>query len=394
MIPDFKNRLSRRSVLALSSLLLPVPAGADEPLWRGLADLEKQSGARIGVAAMDTGTGRMLAWRETERFVMCSSFKLSLAAATLARADKGAEKLDRLVRYDKSVPFGVSPATARNVDRGMIISDLCEAAVIYSDNGAANLLLAAMGGPAGLTQFWRSIGDETTRLDDNEPNLNVPNGDHNTTSPLAMMANMKSYLFGDVLSAKSKALLLGWMHANTTGAARLRAGVPAAWKVGDKTGTSAAQYALASDIGILTPPGRKPILAAVYAEHGGDKEIAAAAKIIAAVFAYTSAASRLMSAFSSFDTGQPALALAASSRNVALSVPGIFARNVRCTLVMAKPSACFSRVTSAWVFISSAVMPASPRISDRAMVKQPAWAAPISSSGLVPGLPSKRLAKP
>jgi beta-lactamase class A len=286
MIPDFKNSISRRALLVASSLLLlPVQARADAPSWRGFADLEKQSGARIGVAAMDTGTGRMLTWRESERFVMCSSFKLSLAAATLARADQGAEKLDRLVRYDKSVPFGVSPATAKNVARGMTVAELCEAAVIYSDNGAANLLLTAMGGPAALTAFWRALGDDSTRLDDDEPKLNIPDGERNTTTPLAMMADMKEYLLGDTLSAASRARLLGWMRANTTGAARLRAGVPADWQVGDKTGTSPAPYGLASDIGILTPPGRKPILAAVYTEHGGDQVIASAARLIAAAFA-------------------------------------------------------------------------------------------------------------
>jgi beta-lactamase class A len=287
MIPDFDNSISRRALLAASSLLLlPVRARAETPSWQSLADLEKQSGARIGVAAIDSGSGRMLAWRETERFVMCSSFKLSLAAATLARADQGVEKLDRLVRYDKSVPFGVSPATAKNVDHGMIVADLCEAAVIYSDNGAANLLLAAMGGPAGLTAFWRGLGDSTTRLDDNEPKLNIPDGERNTTTPIAMMADIKEYLLGEALSADSRRRLLGWMYGNTTGAARLRAGVLASWQVGDKTGTSPAPYGLASDIGILTPPGRAPILAAVYtADHGSDQVIAAAAKVIAAAFA-------------------------------------------------------------------------------------------------------------
>jgi len=286
MIPDFKNSISRRTLLAASLLLLlPLRARAEVPSWRGLADLEKQTGARVGVAAIDIGSGQMLAWRETERFVMCSSFKLSLAAATLARADQGVEKLDRLVRYDKSVPIGTSPATAKNVDRGMIVADLCEAAVIYSDNGAANLLLEAMGGPASLTAFWRGLGDQSTRLDDNEPKLNIPDGERNTTTPVAMLADMKDYLLGDALSADSRTRLLGWMRGNTTGAARLRAGVPAAWQVGDKTGTSPAPYGLASDIGILMPPGRKPILAAVYTERGSDQVIAVAARIIAAAFA-------------------------------------------------------------------------------------------------------------
>jgi len=286
ILADFEFSISRRTLLIGSALLLaPVRAWADTRSRHGLTDLEKISGARIGVAAIDTGNGNLLAWRENERFVMCSSFKLSLAAATLARVDRGAEKLERLVRYDKSVPFGVSPATAKNVDRGMTVAQLCEAAVIYSDNGAANLLLAAMGGPAALTAFWRGVGDQSTRLDNNEPKLNIPDGERNTTTPIAMMTDMKKYLLGDALSATSSALLLGWMHANTTGAARLRAGVPSDWKVGDKTGTSPAPYGLVSDIGILTPPGRKPILAAIYSEHGSDQVIASAARLVAAAIA-------------------------------------------------------------------------------------------------------------
>jgi beta-lactamase class A len=287
MIPaDFEYSISRRALFAASwLLLLPVCARADTPSWRGLAELEKLSGARVGVAAIDSSNGSILAWRETERFVMCSSFKLSLAAATLARADQGAEKLERLVRYDKSVPFGVSPATAKNVDHGMTVAELCEAAIIFSDNGAANLLLAAMGGPSALTAFWRQLGDQSTRLDDNEPKLNIPDGERNTTTPIAMMADMNTYLLGDALSAASRARLLGWMRGNTTGAARLRAGVPADWQVGDKTGTSPSPYGLVSDIGILMPPGRKPILAAIYSEHGSDQVIASAAAVVAAAFA-------------------------------------------------------------------------------------------------------------
>src|SRR5205085_11717298 len=109
---------------------------------------------------------------------------------------------------------------------------------------------------------------------------------------------------------------------------------------------------------------------------------------------FTSVASMVIFAFKSFDTGHPALALPASSSSLAWSAPGTFAFNVRCTAVMAKPSATFSSVTSAVVSMRSAVSLASPRMSDRAIGKQPACAAPMSSSGLVPGLPSKRLLKP
>jgi beta-lactamase class A len=273
--------ISRRTMLAGSALLLPSFAHAADA---SIAALEKQSGARIGVAALDTGSGRRLAWRADERFVMCSTFKLSLAAAILARADDGAEHLDEMIHYDRSVPLGVSPATLRNVDRGMTVSALCEAAVIYSDNGAANLLLGRLGGPAAMTHFWRSIGDPVTRLDNNEPKLNVPDGLRNTTTPAAMLGNLKTLLLGKALSATSRTRLLGWMRTTTTGVNRLHAGLPQAWQWGDKTGTSDARYGLVNDIGIATPPGRSPILMVAYTERSNEKTVAAVGKIIAERF--------------------------------------------------------------------------------------------------------------
>lgn len=271
---------SRRSIIA-GALAFPFCASAAEDRF---AALEKQSGARIGIAALDTGAGKRVAWRANERFVMCSTFKMSLAAAVLAKVDKGGEQLDRLVRYGADVPIGVSPATSKNAGHGMTVGELCAAAVLYSDNGAANLLLDAIGGPQALTRFWRSIGDSVTRLDDKELKLNIPDGDRNTTTPDAMLGNLRALLLGKALSPNSRDRLLGWMRASTTGVNRLRAGLPAAWQWADKTGTSAAQYGLVNDIDIATPPGRKPILIAAYTEHGSEKLLAAAGKILADVF--------------------------------------------------------------------------------------------------------------
>jgi len=273
--------ISRRSVLTGALLLSGAASAAEEPF----AALEKQSGARIGVAALDTGSGRRIAWRAEERFVMCSTFKMSLAAAILAKADKGAEQLNRLVHYGADVPIGVSPVTAKNIARGMTVEELCAAAVIFSDNGAANTLLAALGGPEALTAYWRGLGDRRTRLDDIELKLNIPDGERNTTTPSAMLGNLKTLLLGDALLPASRARLLGWMRTTTTGARRLRAGLPAAWQWGDKTGTSGEPYGLVNDIGIAVPPGRSPILMVAYTERGSEKLLADAGAILAKAFA-------------------------------------------------------------------------------------------------------------
>lgn len=268
----FELRISRRSALggALASLAA-APAWALAS-WDRFGALEKSTGARIGVAAIDTGNGRTLCWRESERFLMCSSFKFSLAAAVLARADAGQEKLDRVIHYQKADLLDVSPATSANLATGMRVDALCQAAVIYSDNTAANLLLAAIGGPAGVTAYWRSLGDETSHLDRIEPMLNIPDGEKDTTTPVAMLGNLKSILLGDALKPESRRKLTEWMAASTTGTLMLRAGLPQSWAVGDKTGRYVqGAYNAAIDLAIATPPGRKPLLIAAFTMNGrGD----------------------------------------------------------------------------------------------------------------------------
>ncbi|MCP5411026.1 MAG: class A beta-lactamase [Alphaproteobacteria bacterium] len=277
---------TRRAVLAGCAAIAAFPAHAQggKQAMTALRALETRSGARIGVAAVDSANGHAVFWREAERFVMCSTFKLSLTAAVLSRAGKNALSLDTRLHYPKPV-LGHSPATTQNLAQGMTIAQLCEAAMIYSDNTAANLLLEQVGGPQAVTAFWRSLGDRTGRLDDNEPKLNVPDGERNTTTPAAMMADLKMLLLGDVLAPASRTQLLDWMHANTTGGTSLKAGLPADWRIGDKTGAGFAGTGIVNDIGIITPPGRKPVLAAVYSEKSGYPVLAEVGRILASAFA-------------------------------------------------------------------------------------------------------------
>jgi len=145
-------------------------------------------------------------------------------------------------------------------------------------------LLDSLGGPEALTHFWRTIGDSITRLDDKELKLNIPDGERNTTTPTAMLGDLKTLLLGEVLATASRARLLGWMRACTTGVNRLHAGLPTDWLWGDKTGTNEPRYGSVNDIGIATPPGRSPILMVCYTEKCSEKTVAAAGKILASVF--------------------------------------------------------------------------------------------------------------
>nr|6YRS_A Chain A, ancestral beta-lactamase [synthetic construct]6YRS_B Chain B, ancestral beta-lactamase [synthetic construct] len=229
-----------------------------------LAELEKRSGGRVGVIVLDTATGRRIAYRGDERFPMMSTFKALLAAAVLARVDAGKERLGRRITYSKEDLVDYSPVTEKHVGDGMTVAELCEAAITLSDNTAANLLLEALGGPAALTAFLRSIGDEVTRLDRWEPELNeaAPGDERDTTMPAAMAATLRTLLLGDALSPASRQQLVDWLVANKTGGKLLRAGLPADWRIGDKSG--AGEHGSRNIIAVIGPPGRAPIIVVIY----------------------------------------------------------------------------------------------------------------------------------
>jgi beta-lactamase class A len=265
--------ITRRAALAgaaviASSRLWAQPATTTP--WRqdaaeSLAALQERAGGRLGVAALDTATGQTLRHRADERFALCSTFKLLAAAYVLARVDRGEERLDRRVLYRKADLVQYSPLTEPHADAdGMTLAALCDAAVTLSDNTAGNLLLASFGGPAGLTAFMRTLGDSVTRLDRTEPTLNeaTPGDLRDTTTPAALAHTLRRLLVDDTLSQSSQASLVDWLVRCKTGDKRLRAGMPSDWSVGDKTGTG--MHAATNDVAILWPPGRAPILAAVY----------------------------------------------------------------------------------------------------------------------------------
>jgi beta-lactamase class A len=240
-------------------------SGLSATLTNELARVEAESGGRMGVAVLDTLTGAQVGHRADERFPMCSTFKLLAAAAVLARVDVGRERLDRRIRFEASDIVVNSPVTkGRLGGDGMSLAELCEAAMTVSDNTAGNLLLASLGGPGGLTAYARSLGDTLTRLDRIEPVLNeaVPGDPRDTTTPAAMLSNLRTLALGTVLSTASKELLTAWLIGNKTGDTRLRAGLPKDWRVGDKTGSG--ERGTTNDVGLVWPPQHPPVIISIY----------------------------------------------------------------------------------------------------------------------------------
>lgn len=261
----FTTSVALSSVLCLSTFPRTGLAGGDgKHFEQALRQLEDRSQGRLGVHIIDTASGAEYGYRSDERFMMLSSHKLLSSALVLARVDQGQEKLERRIRYTQRDLVEWSPVTKDYVDSdGLSLAKLCEATITTSDNTAANLILASYGGPKKFTEFARKLGDTVTRLDRNEPELNFAMGTEpfDTTSPRAMAKTIEKLMLGKVLTPASRDLLMQWLVANTTGGKRLRAGIPAEWKIGEKTGTNRNS---SNDVGMIQPPGRAPLVITVY----------------------------------------------------------------------------------------------------------------------------------
>ncbi|AGP57229.1 hypothetical protein M271_28875 [Streptomyces rapamycinicus NRRL 5491] len=263
---------SRRALLSFGAgtalaVLVPTGARAATGIPGRMRELEREYGARLGVFALDTGTGRAVTHRADERFPICSVSKTLAVGAVLRDLDRDGEYLARRIRYteDDVKTAGHIPITGtpENIANGLTVEELCAAAISYSDNGAMNLLLRQLGGPTAVTRFCRSLGDGITRLDRWEPDLNSaePGRVTDTTTPRAIGRTYAGLAVGRALDTGDRERAAGWLVANTTGDARIRAGVPGGWTVGDKTGTG--RYGTTNDVGIAWPTDRAPIALAV-----------------------------------------------------------------------------------------------------------------------------------
>lgn len=266
------------SVSALAENAVPANAFAAK-----MSALEQSGGGRLGVSVVTTEGRTLLSYRADERFAMCSTFKALLGAYVLSRVDAKKESLDRQINFKAADLLDYAPIAKAQLAVGhMTVRELNAASMQYSDNTAANLLLEATGGPAALTRYLRSIGDNTTRLDRNEPSLNtnLAGDPRDTTTPAAMTQTLRKLLIGKHLTPESREQLKVLMIGNTTGDAKLRAGFAKGWLVGDKTGSGS--NGASNDVAIVFPTGHPPFIIAVFysgSAASSDEKNAVIAKV-------------------------------------------------------------------------------------------------------------------
>nr|WP_237166530.1 class A beta-lactamase [Mycolicibacterium hippocampi] len=241
----------------------PVP-----PTDERIEAFERQHNVVVGLSAVELPSGRWLAHRGKERFAMCSTFKAYAAGAVLQRADRAELALNEAVNIEPADIITHSPVTGTRVGATMTLAELCQATLQQSDNAAANLLLRVLGGPAAITTFARSIGDDQSRLDRWETELNsaVPGDPRDTTTPFAVGAGYRNLLTDDVLSTDGRRRLEDWMLANQTSS--MRSGLPARWTSADKTGSGG--YGTTNDVGIAYGPEGQRLLLAIMTRSAAD----------------------------------------------------------------------------------------------------------------------------
>ena len=256
--------IDRRMLMTGLPLLAAAAPDRFSPLRRAITAVERSAGGPIGISLLDTHTGERFGHRANDRFPLCSTFKLLLAARLLHGADKGQWAMIERLPVTKADMLFNAPFTEKRIGGSASLLELAEAMAVVSDNPAANIGLARVGGPAALTRWLRAIGDQTTRLDRNEPEMNneTPGDPRDTTTPAAMLATSRALVEGHILSPVARNTLFGWMQASRTADTMIRAALPPGWQEANKTG--AGSWRARNIVSVMTPPGRNPIWVAAY----------------------------------------------------------------------------------------------------------------------------------
>ncbi|MEV1172766.1 class A beta-lactamase [Nonomuraea sp. NPDC049784] len=291
LLPGGALRAGTASAATVAASSAVAVAVSGEALARkDLRELEVSFKGRIGAYAVDTATGKTVTYRAGERFPMLSTFKAPLCAAVLHKARTSQPGLmSKLVKWTAADMKPNSPVTEKHVKDGLTVAQLCEAAVTQSDGTASNLLLKLIGGPAGLTKYFRTLKDPISRMDRWHPELNdwTPKEKRDTTTPAAIGRDLRVLTTGEALHAKDREQLIAWLLANKTGGERIRAGLPKTWTIADKTGTNSDGFGGGNDIAVIWPQeGAAPIFMAIYTNRTpglatDNKAIAKTATILA-----------------------------------------------------------------------------------------------------------------
>ncbi|EPX6948900.1 MULTISPECIES: CARB family carbenicillin-hydrolyzing class A beta-lactamase [Vibrio] len=227
-----------KKLFLLAGLMVCSTLSYASQLNEDISLLEQQTSSRIGVSVWDTQADERWDYRGDERFPLMSTFKTLACAKMLSDMDSGKLSKNATAKVDERSIVVWSPVMDKLAGQNTRIEHACEAAMLMSDNTAANLVLNEIGGPKAVTMFLRTIGDKATRLDRIEPRLNeaTPGDSRDTTTPNAILNTLRTLIEGETLSYESRVQLKIWMQDNKVSDSLMRSVLPTGWSIADRSG--------------------------------------------------------------------------------------------------------------------------------------------------------------
>ena len=259
----------KKFLIAAIALLALLSGCKGQPSDLNFGELEAKYDAQIGVYVLDTNDNSEIAYNADQRFAYCSTHKVLSVGALLQRKSLDELGERRIYSAEEILPY--SAITKAHVADGLTLAEICEAALRVSDNTAANLVIAELGGIDAFRDSLRAIGDDVTEPARLETELNIfsPDSPADTTTPRRLAKDLELYLLGDLLSDEKKSLLATWMSDNAITDDLIKAGVPKGWKVLDKSGAG-INYVTRNDVAVIYPPNKKPIVVAIMTRRNEE----------------------------------------------------------------------------------------------------------------------------
>ncbi|EJU9974647.1 CARB family carbenicillin-hydrolyzing class A beta-lactamase [Vibrio alginolyticus] len=253
-----------KKLFLLAGLMVCSTLSYASQLNEDISLLEQQTSSRIGVSVRDTQADERWDYRGDERFPLMSTFKTLACAKMLSDMDSGKLSKNATAKVDERSIVVWSPVMDKLAGQNTRIEHACEAAMLMSDNTAANLVLNEIGGPKAVTMFLRTIGDKATRLDRIEPRLNeaTPGDSRDTTTPNAILNTLRTLVEGETLSYESRVQLKIWMQDNKVSDSLMRSVLPTGWSIADRSG--AGGHGSRGINAIIWKENHRPVYISIY----------------------------------------------------------------------------------------------------------------------------------
>ncbi|ARQ05750.1 class A beta-lactamase [Macrococcoides canis] len=234
--------------------------------------IENKYNIQAGVYVNDLTDKQKLSYNEERLFPYASTFKVINSALLIEKL--GMNNLDKEVKVSERDIVLYSPIIEKYKNKNVSLKMLIEAALLYSDNTANNLIIEELGGLKEVEKRLSALGINGANVNRKEVALNFydPKKNEDTISAKNMSKVLTKMLTGDVLEYKEQIFLIDLMKKNKTGTTLIKKGMDKKFIVGDKSGQG-ANYGVRNDIAVVyKKQSNKPIIVVVFTKAKNEKQ--------------------------------------------------------------------------------------------------------------------------